>query len=289
MNLLLRVNLAVGVVFATGAVVTGLVCSDLVHSNAQREAFAEAGLMMDAANAMRTYTSSEIVPLLDAQMSHDFLPQSVPSYAAVQNFLKLRESRPQYTYKEATLNPTNPRDRAADWEGDIIQRFRNDPKSEELVGERDTPMGRSLYLARPIHADAECLACHSAPSAAPPSVVARYGANNGFGWQEHEVVGAQLVSVPLAAAEASAAQVLRAFVTSLIAVFIIMMAVLNVILYLMIVRPVRQMARVADAVSLGDLTVPEFAASGSSEISALGRSFNRMRTSLEKALKMLEG
>jgi hypothetical protein len=57
-------------------------------------------------------------------------------------------------YKEAALNPTNPRDRAVDWEADIINTFRNHPgAAKELVGERDTPTGRSLYLARPIAED----------------------------------------------------------------------------------------------------------------------------------------
>ena len=83
--------------------------------------------MMDSALSMRAYTSEEIVPLLSAQMAKDFLPQSVPSYAATQNFLKLREHHPEYAYREATLNPTNLRDRATDWEADIVQQFRNDP------------------------------------------------------------------------------------------------------------------------------------------------------------------
>jgi len=34
--------------------------------------------------------------------------------------MKLRERHPQYAYKEATLNPTNPRDRAANWAAEII-------------------------------------------------------------------------------------------------------------------------------------------------------------------------
>ena len=289
MNLLVRVNLAVSVVFALGALTTAAVCSSLLRANAKREAFSAAGLMMDGAIAMRTYTANEIVPLLNAQMNSDFLPQSVPSYAATQNFLRLRENHPQYSYKEATLNPTNPRDRAADWEADIIQRFRNDSASHELVGERDTPLGRSLYLARPIRADGECLACHSVPAAAPKTVIARYGSDNGFGWQAGEIVGAQLVTVPLAAAEATADGALRVFLGSLIAVFVVMLLALNAVLYLVFVRPVRRMAVLADALSLGDLSTPEFPVSGSEEIAGLGRSFNRLRKSLEKSLKMLEG
>jgi len=45
---------------------------------------------------------------------------------------------------------------------------------------------------------------------------------------------------------------------------------------------------VADEVSMGKFEAEEFEVKGSDEISGLGRSFNRMRTSLNSALKMLE-
>ena len=127
MNLLVRINLALTTAFALAAVGVGASCYSMLQGNAKREALREAGLMMDSALSMRAYTSEEIVPLLNAQMAKDFLPQSVPSYAATQNFLKLRAHHPEYAYREATLNPTNLRDRAADWEGDLVQQFRNDP------------------------------------------------------------------------------------------------------------------------------------------------------------------
>ena len=60
-------------------------------------------------------------------------------------------------------------------------------------------------------------------------------------------------------------------------------------LYLLIVRPVRRMAAIADEVSLGNMAAGEFPVRGSTELTDLGRSFNRMRTSLAKALKMLDG
>ena len=111
MSLLIRINLALGAVFVSGALIAGYVCGNILEANAQREVFAEAGLMMDSALAMRAYTANEILPLLGTRIQQDFPPQSVPFYAATQNFLKLRERHPEYTYKEATLNPTNPRDR----------------------------------------------------------------------------------------------------------------------------------------------------------------------------------
>jgi HAMP domain-containing protein len=288
MSLLTRINLALGAVFLVGALAAGYVCRNILEANAQREVFAEAGLMMDSALAIRDYTANEILPLLSERIQSEFPPQSVPFYAATQNFLRLRAQHPEYTYKEATLNPMNPRDRAADWESDIIQRFRSDPHAREMVGERDTPMGKSLYLARPIRNEAQCSTCHSTPSAAPRTLIARYGNNNGFGWQDNEVVGAQIVSVPVANAAANADRAFQAFMVSLAAVFAAVFFVVNAVLYLLVVRPVRQIARIADRLSLGDMSAEDFSRRGAKEIASLTRSFNRMRKSLEKALQLLE-
>ncbi|MBS0378233.1 MAG: DUF3365 domain-containing protein [Proteobacteria bacterium] len=288
MNLLVRINLALTAAFSLSAVAVGWATATMLEDNAKQQAMHEAGLMMDSALSMRAYTSEEIVPLLNGQMAHEFLPQSVPSYAATQNFFKLREHHPDYTYREATLNPTNPRDHAMDWEADIVQKFRNDPRTAEIVGERETPMGRSLYLARPIHAEPRCLECHSVPAAAPTTMITRYGSNNGFGWEPNEIVGVQLVSVPLSLATANAQRVTRSVMTALVAILAVALVIVNVVLYFAVVRPVRHIARLADQVSLGDTSAGEFPAGGSSELRDLARSFNRMRTSLAKAIRMLE-
>lgn len=288
MSLLSRINIALAAVFVVAAIIAGYACRDILETNARREVFAQAGLMMDSALGIRDYTADEIVPLLSERIQSEFPPQSIPFYAATQNFVRLRERHPEYMYKEATLNPTNPRDRAADWEGDIIQRFRNDPHTQEVVGERDTPMGKSLYLARPIRNEASCALCHSTPSVAPRSLLARYGSDNGFGWQNSEIVGAQVVSVPFASATANADRAFRAFMISLIAVFAAVFLVVNGVLYLLVVRPVRQIARVADRLSLGDTPIEDFPKHGASEITSVSMSFNRMRKSLEKAMRLLE-
>ena len=109
----------------------------------------------------------------------------MPSYAATQSFAKLHELYKNYSYKEATLNPTNPRDRVVDWEADVVRNLRDHPELKEVVGQRSTPAGQSLFLARPIRInDGKCLACHSTPAAAPATLRARYGDSNGFGWNQ---------------------------------------------------------------------------------------------------------
>ena len=289
MGLRLKFNIVLTLVFAAGIAVSAFVSHKLLQDNAKAEVLRNAGLMMEAALSVRGYTVSQVKPHLDYQLQEKFLPQTVPAYAATETFNSLRKKYPDFAYKEATLNPTNPRDRAVEWEADVVNAFRNNAAEKELVGERDTPSGRMLYIARPIQIkDAACLACHSVPSAAPASMIALYGESNGFGWKHNEIVGAQVVSVPMALPIKNANDTFMVFMGSLAAIFLATFVVLNVMLSFMILRPIARMSGAADRISTGDFNVPEFTGKGGDEIAALGTSFNRMRRSLQKALKLIE-
>lgn len=289
MKLTLKFNLVLAGVLAAGFAITALVSYQILQQNARREVIERAGLMMEAALAVRGYTIEEVVPLLRLQMKRVFLPQTIPAYAATQSFNKLRAAHKEYSYKEATLNPTNPRDRAVDWETDIIQQFRNDGSRHEIIGVRDTPTGASLYMARPIQIkNPPCLVCHSTVEAAPKTMLARYGNANGFGWKLNEIVGAQIMSVPMEVPVAQARHAFMAFMGSLAIVFAAIVIVLNVMLRVLILQPVTRMAAIADDVSRGKMDALEFDERGRDEIGVLAASFNRMRRSLDKAMKMLD-
>ena len=134
----------------------------------------------------------------DELLDTEFHPQSVPAFAATQIFGYLREKFPDYFYKEATLNPTNPRNRATDWEADLVNQFRAGSLQTEFIGIRETPTGPSLFLARAIKVNnVSCLECHSTPDKAPPEMVKLYGSANGFSWKLDDIIGAQIVSVPM--------------------------------------------------------------------------------------------
>ncbi len=289
MGLRLKFNLVLLLVFALGMAVSAWVSHRLLDDNAKQETLRNAGLMMEAALSVRGYTVKQIKPLLDPQLAQTFLPQTVPAYAATEVFTALLTKYPDFTYKEATLNPTNPRDRATDWEADIVQRFRTGRAETELSGERDAPTGRMLYIARPITIkDPACLVCHSVPGAAPASMIKIYGANNGFGWKHMETIGAQVVSVPMSVPLANAQRTFATFMWSLGGIFLATFVVLNLMLSWLIIRPISRMSAAANKVSTGDFDVPEFPAHGSDEIGVLADSFNRMRRSLRKAIKLLE-
>ena len=263
MGLRLKFNVVLILVFAAGIGVSAWVSYELLQRNAKQEVLRNAGLMMEAALAVRGYTVKQVKPLLESQLAENFLPQSVPAYAAAETFNALRQKYPDFSYKEALLNPTNPRNKAVEWESDIVNSFRNTSSLGEFTG------------------------CHSVPSAAPASMIKLYGENNGFGWKHMEVVGAQVVSVPMTLPIKNANQAFLTFMGSLGAIFLVTFVVLNIMLSVMILRPITRMSKAADKVSTGDFNVPEFGG-GKDEINMLGTSFNRMRRSLQKALKLIE-
>ena len=289
MTLRLKINLAMGIVFIIGLVATSYLSKSILHSNAKSDVINHAGMMMESALAVRNYTVKEVKPLIKDQLVKTFHPQSVPSYAATTYFNTVREKHKEYHYKEATLNPTNPKDKAVDWETDIIKEFSDDKTKKEIIGERNTPTGLSLYLARPIRiTNPDCLSCHSVPSKAPQSMIDLYGPNNGFNWKLDEVVGAQIVSVPLSYPIRQADRTHLIFILCFVIIFAICFLVVNGLISIMILKPINQITNIAEKVSAGNMNAPEFKEDGKDEISKLGGSFNRMRRSLDKAMEMLD-
>nr|WP_239027382.1 DUF3365 domain-containing protein [Ramlibacter algicola] len=286
---MLKFNLIFLVVFVAGLLGAAKVSHDLLQRNAKQEVLDHARLTMEKASAIRSYTNDQIRPLLETQMKYTFLPQTVPAYSATEVLATLSKTFPDYTYKEATLNPTNPRDRAVDWEADIVNRFRTQADQKEFVGERESGTGRALYIARPLRiTNGACLTCHSTVEAAPRTLIDKYGSAGGFGWQMNEVIGAQVVSVPMSVPLARADEAFKVFMASLVGIFVAVAAALNVMLYLLVVRPVTKLSTLANRVSLGELDAPPFPASSRDEIGTLSRSLTRMRNSLDQAMKMLE-
>ncbi|HUK25174.1 MAG TPA: DUF3365 domain-containing protein [Terriglobales bacterium] len=290
MKLLLKFNLVLILVFGTGVGIAGYLAHNFLEQTARARVLEQARLMMGAAGGMRTYTSKQVGPLLKIHQERvsRFIPQRVPAYSATQVFSYLRTTYPDYTYKEASLNPTNPENRAADWETDVIQIFRNHPEKREFSAERETPAGPVLFLAKPILVEMPCLECHSTPDKAPLAMLRTYGYDHGFGWTVGEPIAAQIVSVPMTVPLAIARDAFHTLIFSLGAISLATLILLDLAIVMIVVRPVTHLSKTADQISTGDLNVPEIPVHGSDEIAHLGRSFNRMYVSLVKAIRMLE-
>ena len=287
MGLRAKFNLMLLGVALAGLALLALVLTPILGGQARDDVLQRSQIMMESAAGVRAYTSAQVAPLLEPQMATTFHPEAVSAFAAMRTFAVLHGKYPDYDYREPALNPTNPTDRASDWEADIINDFRAHPQQQETVVERQTPTGPSLVLARPIVATAACLTCHSTPAAAPASMIAIYGPDHGFGWRLNDVVAAQVVTVPMSVAFAQADQARLVFLACYAGVFVVLFALLNLLLDRMVLRPIDRITHTSEAVSLGKLDTPEYERGGRDQIARLSTAINRMRRSLQEALRML--
>ncbi len=289
LNAKLNVLLLLIFLFVVG--VTGSSLSVILEKNAQQVVADRATLIMETMLSVREYTSTSVRPELASRLYEEeqFLPQTVPAYSAREVFenLRKRDGYQDYLYKEATLNPTNLRDKADRFETQIVNNFKEQSDKKETRGFRDLAGQKIFYIARPLSVSKEsCLECHGYPKDAPRSQIRTYGDQNGYGWKLGEIVGAQVVFVP-ADTVFRFTRRLEFVVIGTISIFLLLAIVLiDVFLRLSITQPLRKMSQWAKKVSTGS-TSEEFVHQTRDEIGILAASLNRMKVSLELAFNML--
>ncbi len=278
-------------VFTIGVTTSGIALANILNTSAQSEITAKALMLMSTMLSVRDYTTTQVAPQLKEKMVTEFLPQSIAAYSAREVFEKLRasdETYKEFFYKEATLNPTNLRDKADTFEAPLVERFRQYADLKELRGFYDSPSGKLFYIARPLHiAKESCLQCHSTPEAAPKPMIDRYGAVNGFGWKLNDIVGAQIISVPATTVLQNAQRSFLLLIGVFVLIFAATILAVNFWLKRYVVRPLNRMAKVAEAVSMGD-TAADFERTSNDEVGSLAETFGRMKMSLTMAMQRLD-
>jgi HAMP domain-containing protein len=287
-----KFNVFLLIIFILGSILTSSLLFQVLERNAETEVSTRAKLIVQTMNSVRDYTTSNIQPLLDARLEIEpaFIPETVPAFSATEVFQKLRknEGYRNFFYKEATLNPTNLRDKVDNFETTLVERFKNEPATKELSGFRDLTGGRVFYIARPLTVKKEtCLRCHSTPDRAPKSQIATYGSDNGFGWKLGEIIAAQVISVPAEEVLDNAQDALKIIMGVLLGVFGAILLTINYLLRRAVIRPIRTMVKTAEAVSLGDMDA-EFEHQSQDEIGLLSTAFKRMKSSLQISMNLLD-
>jgi HAMP domain-containing protein len=286
-----KFNIFLAIIFATGLILSSSLLSQVLERNAELEISNRAKLIIQTMSSIRDYTTSNIQPLLNARLDTEpgFIPETVPAYSATEVFQKLRknEAYRSFFYKEATLNPTNLRDKVDSFENTLVEKFRNEPATKELSGFRDLQGGRIFYIARPLAVSKDsCLRCHSTPDRAPKSQIATYGSENGFGWKLGEIIAAQVISVPAQEVLNNSQDALKIIMGVLLGVFAAILITINYLLRRTVIRPIKNMVKTAEAVSLGDMDA-EFEHPGQDEIGLLATAFKRMKSSLQISMNLL--
>lgn len=231
MGIRLRINLVLVIVLLVIAAAAGWYLNNAFTKQSNEHVVKQAAILMESALAVRSYTVDLVKPELDPVLEQKFLPQTVPAFAATETFERFRKKFTNFKYKEAVLDPTNPRDLADKQERVIISKFIDNPSLQETSGELYRNQSRFYYVARPIQIkNPACLVCHDTPDRAPATMRRIYGDAGGFGWKQNQIVGAQIIVVPAFEQDAAVNDMLKMIATLFAATCAILLLVVNLVL-----------------------------------------------------------
>ncbi|OUL18464.1 DUF3365 domain-containing protein [Nostoc sp. 106C] len=292
LKLATKFTLLLFVVFLCTILISGFALSKVLEQRAEDEVNYRGQVLIQMMNSVTNYTNDHISPLLSSisEQQPQFTPEVVPSYSAREVFENLRNHKEyaNFLYKDATINPTNLRDKADDFETNLIDSFRQDPKLETLSGFRNLFGEQLFYSSRPLAIKQQsCLRCHSTPDQAPKSQVATYGTENGFNWKLDEIIATQIIYVPASKVFESAHQTFSLVIGIFIFIFTIVILLINYSLKKNVLQPIRPMAKLAEKISMDtidgdtgdkDLELTKLAviAKRTDELGKLGKVFYRM-------------
>ncbi len=291
MNIRLGSLVIVGTLSLLAIVIVGITSYKFRVQSARDEAREKGLIVLNYANATRQYLADVQTPLLAQLLEEDrFYPELMSDFAiARETHSRFNERMPGYHFKQASLNPLQPLNKADEAEQEIIGAFRDNPALQIKEGTITKDGEKFYYLAQPIKVSHEnCLKCHGDPNNAPKDLVLFYGDQNGFGWQLWDTVAAFVVYLPVKQA-LGAAQ--RSTVTLLlIAGGCIVLALLCIWFFLerIMVLPIVRLIKRAEQISVGETLEETVSVRSVAEVGALARAIDRLRVSIVLAMKRSE-
>ncbi len=269
-------TLLLTLIFLGGIILSGVTLSEAMQRKAEDEITTKAEILTQTMNAVRSYTSDHVAPLLQDQLAiaPAFISEVVPAYSAKEVFNNFR-AQPEYEdffYKEATLNPTNLEDKADEFEARLVEQFQAQPDMAKLSGYRNVAGQDLFFTSRPLKVSAaSCLQCHGRPEAAPKSQLATFGDQNGYGWQLGSVVAAQTIYVPSSAVFAKGRQYLVLTMGIFISIFTMLSLLVSQLLKRRVISPVKQLTSIAQRLTTGSVTAKRVSEFDSPKIHRIAR------------------
>jgi HAMP domain-containing protein len=291
MSLRVRFVLIIGVLSLLSAVSLAFFSYRFSVNNAMVEARKQGNIVFNYIEASRSFFRDKQLPQIMGLVDKDrFLPELMSGFALTrgvwENFSKNLSG---YIFKQATVDPLHPPNKADAQELAIIDEFRNRPELKTKEGILEKGGEKYFYFARPVKVEKGCLRCHGNPDDAPRDQVEIYGTASGYHWLDGDTVASFIVYVPIQAALDNARQsATQLFLIGSGGILLIML-IFWVFLNKYVVGPVTMLEQRATDISLGKDIASKITPSSNDEIGSLARAVDRLRISMEKMLQRYKG
>ncbi len=276
---------------------TALILDRYQHRALHAEAKERADLVLSFGRACRAYTEKTLRPAVRAVVDEHTPNRMVfeamsATFVARGTFDELRREMPTYSFREASLNPLNPANRADEEEAELIRQFQANPNLPDVSGYRFKEGQEQFFVAKPIVVKEACLACHDTPERAPPEFRHRYAESirtgSGFGWKAGEINSAIMITVPTEGLRTEQAATRWAILAMFAGLTVVLAGGLHSMFRRLASRRLRQAARVMEDVAGNPMSQARIADASRDEIGQVSSAFNRTADSLRETLTSLE-
>lgn len=291
MSIRVRFIVVIGVLSLVATVVLAYASYTFSMKSAMAEAKTQGQLVFNMIESSRMYFRKHQRPIVLELVDEDrFFPEIMSGFVMTRGMWEVFEEKlPGYTFKQATLDPLYPPNKADANEEKFIKDFDGDrsKKNSEGIIKRDGK--QYYYFAKPISVGDKCLRCHGDPDDAPKDQIEIYGTETGYNWRANQLVSTSVVYVPLDTAIAAAKKSATILFAMGAAGIILLTGVIWFFLSNGVVKPLAQLKNKTEQISLGKELDSDVGIHSKDEIGDLAKAIDRLRISTAKLLKRCAG
>ncbi|MFH2124749.1 MAG: DUF3365 domain-containing protein [Pseudomonadota bacterium] len=262
----------------------------LSRQNALADAKSKGEMLFNYIGASEKFFSKYQYPLIQEEIMTDkdkFIPELMSRFVVTRMEHDIfAENQKGYRFKQATIDPLWPDNKADADELKIIKHFASNPSSKEQDGIITKGGEQFFYAAKPVKIDKEfCLNCHGDPVNAPKDQLDIYGAEHGYNWKLDDTVGASMIYVSISQAlEVAKKSALKIFVIG-IGCLLVTIICIWIFFDKAVVGPIVRLSETAKNISIGKNLCDSVHSDVKDEIGVLANSIDRLRISVNKLLK----
>lgn len=287
MSIRVRFIVIIGILSLVASVVLAYASYQFSLKNAMADAKKQGAIVFNMIYSSRMYFKKNQRPLVTELVEEDrFFPEIMSGFVMTRGVWEIFEKRfPEYKFKQATLDPLYPPNKADVDETKLIAQFDADRKVKNREGTITKNGKQFYYFAKPVLVGDKCLRCHGNPEDAPKDQIEIYGTESGYDWHKGQVISTAIVYVPLETAIVAAKKAATKLFAMGTAGIVLLMAVIWFFLSNGIVTPLARLEKKTRQISLGKELDEDIGVNSKDEIGDLAKAIDRLRISTAKLLK----
>ena len=291
MSIRVRFIIIIGVLSLLASLSLAFASYQFSVKNAMADAKKQGAIVFNMIHSSRMFFKKNQRPLVAELVEEDrFYPEIMSGFVMTRGVWDIFEKRfPGYKFKQATLDPLYPPNKADADETKLIAEFDADRKIENREGKMTKNGKHFYYFAKPVQVEDKCLRCHGTPEEAPKDQIEIYGTESGYDWRKGQVVSTAIVYVPMDAAMAAAKKAATTLFGMGIAGIVVLMGVIWFFLSRGVVVPLAKLEEKTRQISLGKELEEDIGVNSKDEIGDLAKAIDRLRISTAKLLKRCAG